>query len=80
MSRAFPTTRMRRNRAHPFVRNLTRENELTVNDLIYPMFVIEGSGTREPVASMPGIERLTISVDYGANPGEAYWHMRLIAQ
>ncbi len=60
MSRAFPTTRMRRNRAQPFVRNLTRENELTVNDLIYPMFVIEGTGTREPVASMPGIERLTI--------------------
>ena len=44
MSRAFPTTRMRCNRAHPFVRNLTRENELTVNDLIYPMFVIEGVG------------------------------------
>ncbi|MEM7407792.1 MAG: porphobilinogen synthase [Pseudomonadota bacterium] len=60
MSRAFPTTRMRRNRAQPFSRRLMRETELTVNDLIYPMFVIEGNARREPIDSMPGIERLTI--------------------
>lgn len=56
----FPQTRLRRNRSKDFVRRLVRENELTVNDLIYPVFVIEGSHTREPIASMPGIERLTI--------------------
>ncbi len=60
MSRAFPTTRLRRNRALPFSRNLVRENDLTVNDLIYPMFVIDGRSTRQAVDSMPGIERLTI--------------------
>ena len=56
----FPKTRLRRNRSQEFVRRLVRENELSVNDLIYPVFVIEGSSTREPVASMPGIDRLTI--------------------
>ena len=60
MSRAFPTTRLRRNRALPFSRNLVRENDLTLNDLIYPMFVIDGRSTRQAVDSMPGIERLTI--------------------
>ena len=56
----FPKTRLRRNRSQDFVRRLVRENELSVNDLIYPVFVIEGSNTREPIASMPGIDRLTI--------------------
>jgi porphobilinogen synthase len=60
MSRSFPITRLRRNRAHDFSRRLVREHTLTADDLIYPMFVIEGSGRREPVASMPGIDRLTI--------------------
>ncbi len=60
MSRAFPTARLRRNRALSFSRNLVRENDLTVNDLIYPMFVIDGRSTRQAVDSMPGIERLTI--------------------
>lgn len=58
--RNFPTTRLRRNRRDVFSRRLTRETELTVNDLIYPLFVIDGEHTREPVASMPGIERLTV--------------------
>ena len=56
----FPTTRMRRNRRDAFSRRLIRETELTTSDLIYPVFVIEGRNTREPVASMPGIERLSI--------------------
>jgi porphobilinogen synthase len=60
MSRAFPTTRMRRNRYRAFSRRLVRENELSVNDLIYPMFVIPGRGERQAVASMPGIERFTV--------------------
>ncbi len=60
--RSYPTTRMRRNRRDAFSRRLTRETELTVNDLIYPVFVIEGANTREPVESMPGIERLTVDL------------------
>jgi len=60
MSRSFPMTRMRRNRAQDFSRRLVRENTLTADDLIYPVFVIEGSGVRQPVDSMPGIERLSI--------------------
>ncbi|HAO54218.1 MAG TPA: porphobilinogen synthase, partial [Gammaproteobacteria bacterium] len=43
-----------------FVRRLTRENTLTVDDLIYPIFIIEGTEIRQPVESMPGIERLSI--------------------
>ncbi len=55
----YPTTRMRRLRANSFSRDLVRENQLTPADLIYPVFVLEGSGEREPVPSMPGIERLS---------------------
>ena len=51
---------MRRNRRDAFSRRLTRETELTTGDLIYPVFVIEGRNAREPVASMPGIDRLSI--------------------
>jgi porphobilinogen synthase len=53
---------MRRNRAREFSRRLIREHELTCSDLIYPMFVIDGSGRREPVSSMPGIDRLSIDL------------------
>lgn len=56
----FPATRLRRMRRDDFSRRLMRENRLHVDDLIYPLFVIEGENQREPVASMPGIERLTI--------------------
>ena len=59
-SREFPTTRLRRMRSHDFSRRLMRENTLTVDDFIYPVFVIEGESNREPVISMPGVERLTI--------------------
>jgi porphobilinogen synthase len=68
MARAFPATRLRRNRYRPFSRRLVREHVLTTADLIYPMFVIPGSGVREPVASMPGIERF--SVDLLVREGE----------
>ena len=60
MQRSFPTTRLRRNRVHEFSRRLVRETVLSTDDLIYPMFVVEGSRRREPVASMPGIDRLSI--------------------
>ena len=58
----FPSTRMRRMRSSDFSRRLMRENVLTPNDLIYPVFVLDGSGRREPIASMPGIERLSIDL------------------
>ena len=56
----FPVRRMRRLRKHDFSRRLVAENQLTVNDLMYPVFVIEGENQRVPVPSMPGVERLTI--------------------
>ena len=59
-NRAYPATRLRRTRSQLFSRRLVRETELTVNDLIYPMFVIDGRGRTETIASMPGIERYTI--------------------
>ena len=58
--REFPYTRMRRMRKDDFSRNLMRENTLTPNDLIWPVFIKEGSGEREPVASMPGQFRYSI--------------------
>jgi porphobilinogen synthase len=56
----FPRRRMRRMRRDEFSRRLRREHRLTTDDLIYPMFVIEGRNRSEPVASMPGIRRNTI--------------------
>lgn len=58
----FPATRMRRLRANAFSRNLVQENALRPSDLIYPMFVIEGSNASESVASMPGVQRLSIDL------------------
>ena len=56
----YPFSRMRRNRTDNAIRRLVRETSLTVDDLIYPMFVIEGQSLRQPVASMPGIDRLSV--------------------
>ena len=53
-------TRLRRNRKTDWARRLVRENTLTADDLIWPLFLREGENTREPIASMPGVERLTI--------------------
>ncbi|MFT7041345.1 MAG: porphobilinogen synthase [Candidatus Azotimanducaceae bacterium] len=60
MSRQYPSTRMRRMRRDDFSRRLMRENQLTCNDLIYPVFVIEGRDKTEAVASMPGVVRKSI--------------------
>jgi len=60
--RFFPETRMRRMRADDFSRRLMRENQISVNDLIYPMFILDGKGQKEAIASMPGIERLSIDL------------------
>ncbi|MCG9712383.1 porphobilinogen synthase [Shewanella insulae] len=59
---AFPQRRMRRMRKHDFSRRLMAENQLSVNDLIYPMFVLEGNNRTEQVASMPGVERYSIDL------------------
>ena len=56
----FPTTRMRRMRANEFSRRLMRETNLSPADLIWPVFILEGDNTVEPVASMPGVERMSI--------------------
>ena len=58
----FPQSRMRRLRANEFSRRLVRENTLSPADLIFPVFVIDGSDHREAIASMPGIERLSIDL------------------
>jgi len=56
----FPAIRMRRMRRDPFSRALMRENTVTVDDLIYPVFVVEGSNRRDPVTTMPGVDRISI--------------------
>ena len=56
----FPTTRMRRMRANEFSRRLMRETSLSPADLIWPVFILEGDNAIEPVASMPGVDRMTI--------------------
>nr|WP_232966537.1 MULTISPECIES: porphobilinogen synthase [unclassified Pseudomonas] len=61
-NRLFPATRLRRNRRDEFSRRLVRENTLTVDDLILPVFVLDGEGRREEVPSMPGVERLSIDL------------------
>ena len=58
----YPTTRMRRMRRDAFSRRMMRETILTPDDFIYPVFVLEGSGEREPVPSMPGVERMSIDL------------------
>ena len=58
----FPMGRPRRLRRDSFTRNLVRENALTVHDLIYPVFVLDGQQRREPIESMPGVERLSLDL------------------
>ena len=60
--RAFPATRMRRLRQADWSRRLVTENMLSVNDLIWPIFIIEGDNVSEPIASMPGVARLSIDL------------------
>ncbi len=58
----FPHARPRRLRRDAFTRDLVREHEVTVRDLIYPVFVLDGEGRREAVGSMPGVERLSLDL------------------
>jgi porphobilinogen synthase len=57
---SFPHTRLRRMRRDEFSRRLMRETQLTVDALIYPIFVVDGTKQRQPVDSMPGVERLSV--------------------
>ena len=59
---AYPRQRPRRMRKDDFSRRLMREHQLTVDDLIYPLFVLEGNNQRQAVQSMPGVERLSIDL------------------
>lgn len=58
----FPASRLRRMRANDFSRRLMAENQLTVDDLIYPLFIVEGEQQRQAVPSMPGVERLSLDL------------------
>jgi porphobilinogen synthase len=60
LEQGFPAHRPRRLRRDDFTRRLVRENHVSVDDLIYPVFVLDGSGITQPVASMPGVERHSI--------------------
>ncbi len=59
---SYPDTRLRRMRADDFSRRLMREHTLTADDLIYPVFVVEGENRREPVPSMPGVTRMSVDL------------------
>jgi porphobilinogen synthase len=60
MMRSFPKTRLRRIRKNPFSRRLSQENTVTNNDLILPLFIMDGKSKDVPVTSMPGVKRQTV--------------------
>lgn len=62
LMRQFPFTRLRRLRETPFTRRLVAETRLTVDDLIYPLFITEGVQRVEPIPSMPGIQRISVDI------------------
>lgn len=63
---SYPSTRPRRLRRHDWSRRLVREQQLSPNDLIWPLFICDGDDKREPIASMPGVERLSIDLAVAA--------------
>lgn len=77
LSRNYPRTRLRRMRADSFSRRLMQENNLTTNDLIYPIFICEGVNQRLPVGKMPGIDR--ISSDVLLNEAEEIMKLKIPA-
>jgi len=58
----YPTTRMRRNRRTDWLRRLVRETRVSVDDLIWPIFIVDGEDERQPVPSMPGVDRLSVDL------------------
>ncbi|MDP9137651.1 MAG: porphobilinogen synthase [Pseudomonadota bacterium] len=75
----FPATRLRRCRRTEWSRNLVRENVISAHDLIWPLFVIDGTQARQPVASMPGVERLSIDLAVQAAEAAAKLEIPVIA-
>jgi len=75
----YPATRPRRNRKTAWARRLTTENSLSVDDLIWPIFVIDGDNRREPIASMPGVERLSVDLAVEAAAQAAELRIPVIA-
>ena len=63
---SYPTTRLRRLRRHAWSRRLVSEQQLSPSDLIWPLFLCEGQGQREPIPSMPGVDRLSIDLAVAA--------------
>src|SRR5262245_40635730 len=59
---SYPQTRLRRLRRHDWSRRLVREASLSIDDLIWPLFIHDGAGQREPIASLPGVDRLTVDL------------------
>jgi porphobilinogen synthase len=76
---AYPATRMRRLRRHDWTRRLVAENKLSAADLIWPLFLIDGEKRREAVASMPGVDRLSIDLAVGAAEDAAKLGIPVIA-
>ena len=75
----FPAIRMRRNRRADWARRLVRENTLNVDDLIWPLFLIDGKKSRDPIASMPGVDRLSVDLAVGAAEEAAFLGIPVIA-
>lgn len=75
----FPNTRLRRNRQYPWLRDLVRENTLTPADLIWPVFVVDGTNVRQTIASMPGVERLSVDLIVNAARDAAASGIRAMA-
>ena len=76
---AYPQARSRRLRRNPAIRGLVAENTLSVDDLIWPIFVREGENIREPIASMPGVERLSVDLCVEAARSAAELGIRVMA-
>jgi len=62
MKKSYPNTRMRRNRSAKFIRNLVRETSFSIDDLIYPVFILPGKNKEQPINSMPGKSRYSVDV------------------
>src|SRR5579872_5670543 len=63
---AYPATRLRRLRRHDWTRRLVAEHTLTANDLIWPLFIIDGHNARTAIKTMPGVERLSVDLAVAA--------------
>ena len=79
MNPSYPATRMRRTRRHNWSRRLVAENTLSASDFIWPVFIVDGEKKREPVSSMPGVDRLSIDLLSGTAEDSAKLGIPVIA-